>query len=320
MSNKKRRRRQGYYSDTYLQSAAYNTQLYRALFNQAEQLAMLRFKWLNLPDTCNERYLEHLLFWQGVATIAHPVAQPKTFYSTKMAQVGRPNIYDNPTKWRSIGNNGWHFDVTPANGVVVYDNYTRYPIQQQIDLYVRELVDIYRAKQLNRMHIKTPYLITVPNDMELTAVNTIKQILGGEPAILANNNFREMDIQAIQTGVPYLGMELTAEEMNVWNKIYQCLGISNLTFKAERQIEDEVQAYKEPTDLLALSPLASRREAADKLNERFGLNIHVVWRQDNESDNYNAVHNLATLAELIGGSNGGFADMDEGDTNAEPSA
>lgn len=291
----------GWYSDTYWQSAGYTSRLYNALRNQVLQMALSRFKWINLPETCNERFLERTLLFNGAATIAHPKSQPGVFYSTKVAQAGRLNIYDDPVKWRSVGNNGWHFTATPFNGVMVYDNILRVPVLDIIDIHVRELVDLYRTRQLNRMHTKTPYLITVPNDMELAATNTIKQILGGEPAILANNYFRDMDIQAINTGVPFLGMELTAEEMNCWNRIYTALGISNLTFKAERQIEDEVKAFKEPTDLMALSPLNARREAVRKLNDRFGLDIHVVWRQDNESENYNATHNIIKNADLKDG-------------------
>ena len=315
MRNKKNRnqckRTQGYYSDVYWQSAVYTSRLYNALRNQVLQMALNRFHWIGLPDTCNARYLETALLFNGCATIAHPLSQPNTFYSTKMVQTAKLNVYDNPTKWRSVGNNGWHFDVTPFNGVVVWDNTTRFPVLDMIDIQVRELVDIYRTRQLNRMHMKMPYLITVPNDMELAAVNTVKQILGGEPAIIGNNYMREIDINAINMGVPYLGMELDAAEANCWNRIYQSLGIGNLTFKAERQIQDEVQAYKEPTDLLALSPLESRRAAADILNKRFGLDVHVVWAQDNTSANYNAVHNLESLAKLVGGKNGGFGDIAE---------
>ena len=300
---------QGFMDETYWQSANYPRRLYRALHNQVVQLAVTRFKWINLPETCDERFLEWTLFWKGAATIAHPKKQPGVFYSTQMAQVGKPNVYDNPSRWRSIGNNAWHFDVTPLNGVIVYDNRTRYPILPQIDLYVRELVDIIRTKQQNRMHLKVPYLITTPNDMKLTAVNTVKQILGGEPAIIGTEMIRDIDIQAINMNVPYLGDMLTADEMNTWNRIYQMLGIGNLTFKAERQIQDEVQAFTEPTDLMALSPLTARREAAAKLNERFGLDIHVVWRQDNESDNYNMLHNIRDIKDLAAGETRGFNDV-----------
>lgn len=313
MARKKKQRRNPVFGDTYWQSAAYNQRLYLALRNQVMQMALSRFRWLNLPETCDERYLETVLLIEGRATIAFPKSQPNVFYSTKMVQTGRLNIYDNPSKWRSVGNNGWHFDVTPFNGVVVWDNKTRFPTLEMVDLQIRELVDIYRARQINRMHVKTPYIITVPNDMELAATNTLKQILGGEPAIMGNNYMRDIDIQAINTGVQYLGMEMDAAEMNCWNRIFQTLGIGNLTFKAERQIEDEVQAYREPTELLALSPLESRRKAADTLNKRFGLDVHVVWAQDNTSANYNATHNLESFSKLIGGKNGGFGDLEGGE-------
>lgn len=296
-----------WYGDTYWQSAAYNQRLYSALRAQVLQLALMRFKWLNLPKTCDERFLEWTLLLEGAATISAPEKQfrrdnpaASAFYSTQMVQRDRLNIYQNPTKWASVGANGWRFDANPSRGVVIYDNITRYPIMASIDLHIRELVDIYRARQMNRMHTKTPYLITAPRDMELTAINTVKQILGGEPAILGVESMANIDVETINTNVPYLGMELDAAEQNTWNRIYQLLGISNLTFKRERQIEDEVQAQTEPTDLAAASPLYCRREAANLLNERFGLEIGVVWRQDNFSENYNLLHNIKSIAAIEG--------------------
>ena len=49
----------------YWQTAGYNQRLYRMF--RAEMLGMClnRFKWVNLPKTCNERYLELTLLVQG---------------------------------------------------------------------------------------------------------------------------------------------------------------------------------------------------------------------------------------------------------------
>lgn len=299
----------GWYSDTYWQSAAYTRRMYTALRNQVLQMALMRFRWENLPDTCDERFLEYTLLFEGFATIAHPKAQPKTFYSTKAVPRGRWNIYQDPVRWDSYGDNGWRFNVTPRNGVLVYDNSLRVPMFDLIDLHVRELVDIMRTKQINRMHAKTPWIVKAPEDKALDATNLIKQVIGGEPAVLGTNALSDIEFTSIPLQVPYLGAELTADELNVWNRIYACLGISNLTFKAERQIEDEVAAQSEPTDLMALSPLASRRHAADKLNKRFGLDIHVVWRKDNESENYNLTHNLEALGDLLSGESKGLLEV-----------
>ena len=76
------------------------------------KMAMTRFKWVNLPPTCDERFLEWTLVTQGVATIAFPRKMPGTFYSTQAVVNGRMNVYDNPTRWRSFGNYGWNFSGT----------------------------------------------------------------------------------------------------------------------------------------------------------------------------------------------------------------
>jgi hypothetical protein len=269
---------------------------------QIIKLAMNRFKWINLPPTCNERYLEMTLLFQGIATIAFPSRQRGTFYSTQVAQMSPPNVYDNPTKWFSVGNNGWRFKCSNSNGVIVWDNRARYPLMQMVDMWARELVDVRRTKQLNRMHVKTPYLIKCSPEQEQQAENIYKQMAGGEPAIITTTGIENIDIDVIKTDVPYLGEELTAEEINTWQQIYQMLGIENLTFKAERMVQDEVNKRDEPSDLMALDGLNCRREACEQLNNRFGdyleAPITCVWAKDNISQNFNFMSNIKEQLEL----------------------
>ena len=303
MSNARKMRRQNIFGlDNYWQTGDYNSQLFLMYRQQIIKLAMNRFKWVNLPPTCDERYLEMTLLFQGIATIAFPKRQRGVFYSTQVAQMSPPNVYDNPTKWYSIGNNGWRFKCNNSNGVIVWDNRARYPLMQAIDIWARELVDVRRTKQLNRMHVKTPYIIKCPPEQEQQAENIYKQMAGGEPAIITTTGIENIDIDVINTNVKYLGEELTAEELNTWQQIYQMLGIDNLTFKAERMVQDEVNKRDEPSDLMALDGLNCRREACDKLNERFGdfleAPITCVWAKDNISDNYNILMNIKEQSEL----------------------
>ena len=303
---RKQRRHTPYNIDNYWQTADYNSTLFMMYRQQIIKLAMNRFKWINLPKTCDERYLEYTLLFQGVATIAFPRKQRGVFYGTQVAQMSPPNVYDNPTKWLSIGNNGWRFSCSNRNGVIVWDNRARYPLMQMVDIWARELVDVRRTKQLNRMHVKTPYLIKCPPEQELQAENIYKQMAGGEPAIITTTGIETIDIDVIKTDVPYLGEELTAEELNTWQQIYQFLGINNLTYKAERMVQDEVNKRDEQSDLMALDGLNCRREACDKLNERFGdfldAPITCVWAKDNISDNYNLLMNIKEQADIEFGS------------------
>lgn len=307
MGKARKQRRQGCWGngDMFWQSAAYNTGLFMSYRQQIIKLAMNRFKWVNLPKTCNERYLEGTLLFQGCATIAFPKSQRGIFYSTQVSQMSPPNIYDNPTKWYSIGNNGWRFKASPMSGVIVWDNRTRYPMMNMIDVWAQELTDIRRTMQINRMHLKTPYIIECAPEQENQATNLYKQISGGEPAIIATNGLESMKINAIKTDVPFMGAELTAAEQNTWAQIYQTLGIQNLTFKAERMVQDEVNKRDEPSDLIALDGLNCRREACDHLNTMFANYlddpIQCVWARDNRSDNYNFMHNIEDRLEVDNG-------------------
>lgn len=300
--SRKMRRCNNFKLDSYWQTSDYNSALFMMYRQQIIKLAMNRFKWINLPPTCNERYLEMTLLFQGIATIAFPSRQRGTFYSTQVAQMSPPNVYDNPTKWFSVGNNGWRFKCSNSNGVIVWDNRARYPLMQMVDMWARELVDVRRTKQLNRMHVKTPYLIKCSPEQEQQAENIYKQMAGGEPAIITTTGIENIDIDVIKTDVPYLGEELTAEEINTWQQIYQMLGIENLTFKAERMVQDEVNKRDEPSDLMALDGLNCRREACEQLNNRFGdyleAPITCVWAKDNISQNFNFMANIKEQLEL----------------------
>ena len=77
--NRKDRRQSPYDIDNYWQSAGYNSELFIIYRQQIMKLAMNRYKWINLPITCNERYLEYTLLTQGIATIAFPKSKEEYF-------------------------------------------------------------------------------------------------------------------------------------------------------------------------------------------------------------------------------------------------
>lgn len=287
------------------QSAQLNSRLYMYYRNIITQMAMSRFRWINLPRTCDERYLEWVLTMEGCATIAFPSKMRGTFLSLKAADNGRPNMYGIASSWVAIGDNGTRFNCDRRNGVLIYDNETRFPIMSGIDLYANELTHLRMTKRMNRMHQQIPFILKGPQEKRQDMVNMFKQVAGGEPAILATDGIEAIDYEALSTGVKYIGEELATDEVNVWNRIYTMLGITNSLFKAERMTEDEIRAQASPTTLIKMNSLEERRKAARLLNERFGEyldgEIQVVWRQDNESENFNFQHNIETQVRAIEG-------------------
>lgn len=299
----------------YWQSSELNQRYQQFFRQQLIQLALARFRWVNLPKTCNARYLETQLLFNGMATIAAPIVENDPNFKSMVSLKAVPdgiNMYGDAPSWRALGENGTDFKCNNSNGVMVYDNMLRTAMVSNFTLLAYDMADIVRTKQVNRIHVKTPVVYVVDQTMRQQAINLLSQTVGNEPAVLATKSgFNNIDVQALQTGVQYLGAELQEDLMSTWNLAFTFLGINNLPFKAERQTADEIKDYGEPTELLSLNPLSCRREAVDAFNDRFAIKVYgkeepkklnVVWNQDFESDTYNVMHNIERLAELnIGG-------------------
>ena len=104
--------------------------------------------------------------------------------------------------------------------------------------------------------------------------------------------------EVLNTSVPYIVPDLQLSQQNMWEDIYRLLGIPYVKEKSERLIASEVEQIAAPAKLMALDPLEARREACDKLNKRFGLNVGVVWNEDFVSDTYNFLHNTEKQAAV----------------------
>lgn len=285
----------------YWQSASSNQRTYLYYVDIITKMALSRFRWINLPETCDERYLELTLVTQGIASIAFPRKMEGTFLSLQCAQQGQPNMYDRPIRWLAIGQNGSRYSCDAKNGVVVFDNETRYPLMDGIRLYANELTHLRLTRRMNRMHQQIPFILTGPQEKRQDMVNLFKQVAGGEPAILATDDIQQIGYEAMSTGVEFIGEQLAVDEQNIWSRIYTMLGLTNTTMKQERMTEDEIRAQKAPSELVLESCLIERRKAARELNERFGAYlkepIEVVMRQDNESQNWNIAHNVKSQLE-----------------------
>ena len=284
------------------QSAAMNDVYHMFFREQILKLALARFRWEGLPPTCDARYLEWVLLTQGCATIARPAKRTDdAFLTLRAVSQGQLTAYGLPSKWLAQGANGTSFYVSGKNGVLVWENMLHVPLISQVDALAWDMSDIVRTKQVNRVHVKVPFVLAGPREMREQMVNLFSQKVGNEPGIVVTDSMRDLvesNVALFQTGVKYLGEELNADLMETWNMVYTMLGIKNLPFKMERQTADEIRDHDQPTELMTLGSLSERRRAADDLNRKFGLDVRVFFNEDWESTNYNVLHNVQRIAEL----------------------
>lgn len=260
-------------------------------------LAMSRFRWEGLPDTCDSRYLEWLLLTEGLATLA---VNNGVLYSLMAVQQGAPNMYDNPRAWRALGQAGdVDFPCDWSNGVIVWDNQLRVSTAYKLRYFARRLAICDRTVDVNLMQQHHPMILTVPQEMRADAESIYRQYANGEPAILGTKMLREIvnNITCIKTDAPFIGQEVQAVYENIFGQALRMLGFDQLLEKTERRVDDEVKAETGPAQAMRYNPLKARRDAAKKLSRIWDTPINVYWSADWESDNYNYIHDMKEVTE-----------------------
>ena len=289
----------------YWQQEGYNSWLFQMFMDDITALAISRFKWLNLPPTCDARYLEWTLIHEGCATIAHPVNHPDKVLSLKAVQQDGPNMYDTPKKWVARGQTGrTRFGVNWANGCWIWENPTRFPLMVKISIWARELSDIMQVKHINRFHMRAPMYLKGAQEKVLDMTNMYRQMASGEPVTIGYDSLAtdiDLEMALPDKKKEFIGDLLDADYENTWNHIYKMLGIDSLPYKEERMIEDEVSSQMEPTEMGRLGPLESRRAAVRKYNLVHGTDIDVVWNSDIRTSNYRVAHDRDMQLKLTGG-------------------
>ena len=267
-----------------------NNNQYGMYLERLTELAISMFEWKNLPDTCDERFLELTLFTNGYAVFFKDEDLSNTglsesdtgsYLALPVATNGRWNVYNIPTKRRAYASNGYNKSLDVNNSVVIYNNLLHTNSINISRTYARRLYNLDRIVDVNANAQKTPVLILANEQQRLTMLQVYQKWDGNEPVIFGDRDLDMKLVQALRTDAPYIADKIQALKTELWNEVLTYLGISNISFqKKERMISDEVLRNQGGTIASRYSRLNARRQAADQINKMFGLNIEVNFRED----------------------------------------
>ena len=261
------------------ESAYKNNKLYLYYFNRLKELAISMFEWKNLPSSVDPRFLELTLFNDGQCLFFKDEVMG---YLTLQCTIGgKFNVYRVPTNRRAYATNGYQNNLDETNSVIIYNNMLRENTIEVVDMFAKRLYDLDSIIDVNANAQKTPVLITCDETQRLTLQNIYMQYTGNQPVIYGNKNLDVNGIKVLKTDAPYIGQMIYELKINVWNEALSYLGISTVNnVKRERLITDEVQRNLGGTYASRYSRMNMRKEACKNINEMFGLNIDVNYRQD----------------------------------------
>lgn len=252
----------------------FNDYFYRLML-----LSKAKFKWKNLPNGIDEKWIEKYLFSHGYCMF---YKDPNNGLMVTRCTPKGMNYYDEPIDLVPYGVGLEH---TPyKNGVdaiLIRNNDECIPTSNTIQMFAYRLAEVTRTIDVNINNMKMPYIIRCNPKTKLTLKQVINSRNDNEPVIFADKNLDTEDMQVLKTDAPIVFPQLQTYKMSVWNECLSFLGINNAnTDKRERLVDDEVNANNAQISLSAEVALKSRELACEQINKMFGTNISVELRAD----------------------------------------
>ena len=270
----------------FIESAIGNKQAYMTYYAQLLEIAISRFKWINLPDTVDARFLELVLNTKGFALFFKDEDIGYLGMNTTIG--GRLSNYNIPINRQAFASNGYKANRTIKDSIIIWNNLIHTNGQLKLLEFAKDLYNLECIIRTNANAQKTPLMILCDERTRLTMENLYMKYQGNAPFIFGssrNSDLSVTSIQAMNTQAPYLADKLYQLKTNIWNEALTFLGIPNVSVtKKERMVTDEVNRMQGGVFASRYSALEARRQACDQINKMFGLNVSVEWRQENQTD------------------------------------
>lgn len=257
-----------------------NKLTYMQYVRRLTELSTSMFEWKNVPESVDTRYLEMQLFYNGSAIYFNDDVMGDLCLSC--AVNGGFDVYGNPKERRAYSRyNNYYRILNEENSVIIWNNYIRTNSVLDVKMFARRLYNLDRIIEINANAQKTPVLVQASEKQRLVLLNVYKEFDGNAPVIFGDKNLDINGLKVFSTNAPYNCDKLYQLKTQIWNEALTYLGISNINIqKKERLITDEVTRNQGGTIASRYSRLEARRLAVEKINDMFGTNIEVNYRED----------------------------------------
>ena len=261
---------------------AINNATYDDYYNRLKILATSLFIWDGLDDIAGygaSRALEMSLYEFGNGVFLKD--KERGYMALKVMPSDKVNVYNIPIKVTAYSfEYNKIFDIDDV--VYIMNNNLELPTFQTLQLFAYRLFDTERTIDTNLIAQKTPVLIEGDTKTILTLKNVYMQYSGNTPFIFGSKQFDLNNrLSVLKTDAPYLIDKLELHKHEIWDEALTYLGINNAnTDKKERLITDEVNSNNELINYYLNCFYSPRKQACDKINEKYGLNIKLRLNKD----------------------------------------
>lgn len=252
------------------------------LYRFFKLLASNRFRWENLPDGIESRYIEEALFFHGECAFLEDRTDGKRLkIALPCAPSGQMNVYGEPLSLQVTGV-GYSKLISMKDLVRIQANDDSIPTNMFINYYADLINNIETTMRANLKQQRRPYIVATSKNHELTHRNIIKKMQDpDEEWIVVDEELTrgngDVGINVQNTNAPYVLDKLQEFKNDSVSELLTFLGLNNTNSnKKERLVVDEVNVNNSHILMNLDIEYKNRKKACDEINKKYGLNVKVV--------------------------------------------
>lgn len=257
-------------------SARINNATYQFFFMKLMSVALTCFKWKNLPNSVDERFLELTLANRGSCLFFKD--EELGFLALPANLSGQLNVYNIPKMRQAFASTGYNKMCDDKDSVIIFNNYLHYSTLSIVEHYAVRLFEMQRTIDVNVKAQKTPKIFKSNEQQRLTLQNIFMKYEGNEDAIFIDKEFDMNALQVFDTSAPYVADKIRMLMSQTFSNFLNDLGVENITTeKKERINESEAESAKGYIEIGRNIFLDARKQACNEINRMFSLNIDVEF-------------------------------------------
>lgn len=270
---KKRKNKVGYnIAETYMLENFY-TQMLLSIY-------CTTYQWTGLPDSIDPRWLEMSLIKKGKVLFYEEYGDIGLVAFPAM-QASNVNPYGYPKIWNTFGANDYRATVANKDGVWCYNNYVAYSDLQAIEIFARRLTYVESSVDTNILLQRFPGIVKCTEEQKLSIVNLLQDYTGGTPLMVVDKAMDLDSLEHIDFKVPYVADKLEMAKRDILADALDYIGIQySSSNKQERLASTEIDSTIGYVAANRNAHLKPRKEAAERINKKWGLNVNVDMCED----------------------------------------
>ena len=247
---------------------------YKRIYCKYKLLALNMFKYKNLPEGVEERFIEKALYEKGECIFYND--SNLGFITLPSGGSFGQNYQGEPIGTTITGVGYTKSLMNEDDFIRILNNDLRIPTNVYVEDYAYKMLKVNQAISANINQQKFPYLFVCDSKSKTAMKSVYEQIENGEPAIYGG---KEIDLQnnvlVMNTNAPYVVDKLQEYKYELEREILTFFGLNNNFEKKERMLTDEINSNNDYINSIIDLMYKSRKEGIEKINKKYGLNIIV---------------------------------------------